>query len=164
MSILAVSHLYNAQKQARLLEREWANMEHILAVHCKYLFVGTVPPILKESSSNLLLAMGVSPTAFARARRPGSDIRINAPRKLGRVAPLTWLFKARYCDSNGRTGLEAGHVVEVMRKAATTQGKALNSHLISQNPRVETVLIGLMAILDAETSLITFDYFQMHLT
>lgn len=164
MSILAVAHLYNAQKQARLLNREWANMEHILAIHCKDLFVGTPPPSLKESSRNLLLAFGLSPTAFARARRPGSDIRFHTPKKLQHVAPLTWLFKARYCDSDGRTGLEPGHVVEVMRKAAISQGKALHNHLISQKLRIEEVLFGLSAILNAETSLITFDYFQMHIT
>lgn len=164
MSILAVAHLYNAQKQARLLDREWASMEHILAIHGKDLFVGTVPPTLEESSKNLLLAMGVSPTAFARARRPGSDVRTNASRQLGRVAPLTWLFKARYCDSDGRTGLEPGHVVEAMRKAATAQGKALNKHLIGQPLRIEKVLLALVAVLNVEGSLIAFDYFRMHMT
>lgn len=164
MSILAVAHLYNAQKQAKLLDREWANMEHILAIHCKDLFVGTLPPILKESSKNLLLAMGLSPTAFARNRRPGSNIRIKAPRYLKHVAPLTWLFKARYCDNDGRIGLEPGHVVEAMRKAVISQGKALNNHFMSQNLRIEKLLFGLLAVLNVETSLITFDYFQMHMT
>lgn len=164
MSILAAAHLYNAQKQARLLDREWTNMEHILAIHGKDLFVGTVPPILKESSKNLLLALGVSPTTFGRARRPGSAVRMKAPKRLKHVAPLTWLFKARYCDSDGRTSLEPGHVVEEIRKAAISQGKVLNNHLTSQNLRIEGVLFGLLTVLNVETSLITFDYFQMHMT
>ena len=74
ISILAIIYLYNIQKQARLLNREWANIEHILAIYYKDLFISALPPILKESSRNLLLAMGVPPRAFARARRPRSDI------------------------------------------------------------------------------------------
>ncbi|CEJ92114.1 hypothetical protein VHEMI07787 [[Torrubiella] hemipterigena] len=160
LSILAVAHLYNAQKQVGLLDSEWTNMEHILAIHSKDLFVGNLP-VLKESGKNLLLALGLSPSVYARGRRPGSDIRVKQPRKLQRVALLTWLFKARYCDNDERTGLEPGHVVEVMRKAAA--GKVLNNRLSSQELRIEEVLFGLFAVLNAETSLITFDYFEMHM-
>lgn len=155
-SILAVAHLYNAQKQAGLLDSEWTDMEHIMATHGTDLFVGSLP-VVKESGKNLLLALGLSPTAFARARRPGSDIPVRKPRQLQRVAPLTWLFKARYCDNDGRTGLEPGHVVDAMRKAATGHEKGLNNRLSSQEFRVEEVLCSLFAVLNAETWLFTFD-------
>lgn len=164
MSILAVAHLYNAQKQARLLDREWADMEHIMATHCKDLFFDGVPPNLKKSSSHLLLAMGAPPTALARARRPESDIRPRERKKLEPAAPLlTWLSKVRYCDGDGRTGLEPNHVAEAMRKAATSRGKALKIWT-GQKPPIEEVLLVLLAFLNVETPLITFDYFQMHRT
>jgi len=65
-TILATLHLYNAVKQAKILDKIWPDMEYLISLHTpEHLFLGSAPTQRKDFFKIYQLASGLVVMNFA---------------------------------------------------------------------------------------------------
>jgi hypothetical protein len=160
--IQVTSHLYNSLRQTNMLRCTWDSMERIMSMHkTENLFVGSLPATFNDCFKRCALACGFSVTNLARnARLGGLKISPTKQRKLDMLAPVSWSFKKRFCDLDGRTNLGPTDVMETLRKSrllnAGEQFKSLS------RVSMDGILCLLGLHIHMETLEITFSHFEMH--
>ena len=68
-SIWPTAHLYNALRQTSSISRTWPEMEELIDLHMDALFAGQLPLSAYEFFIRFALALGLSPSLFARNPR-----------------------------------------------------------------------------------------------
>ncbi len=68
-SIWPTAHLYNALQQTSSISRTWPEMEELIDLHMDALFAGQIPLSAYEFFIRFALALGLSPSLFARNPR-----------------------------------------------------------------------------------------------
>lgn len=68
-AIFAVSHLYNAMRQTKLLEATWPEMEELIERQILELFSGQLPETPKDFHHRFALRLGFSAQQFAKNKR-----------------------------------------------------------------------------------------------
>lgn len=161
--ILATAHLYNSLRQAGILHSRWRDMEHIVSMHrAENLYIGEPPKTFEACSKRFALAMGMSASNLARNRRShigessGSKIR-----KLEMLAPVSWSFKSRLCDSDRGTGLGPSEIMQVLSK--TFSRKGLADIKLDFTVDICRIVFGLSCAMQLEASELTFNHFEMHI-
>ncbi|KAE8354727.1 hypothetical protein BDV28DRAFT_130402 [Aspergillus coremiiformis] len=114
-AVMYIYHLYNAARQEKLLTSRWHDMEIIMGLQGD-VFVGDAPRTPDDYLKRFALSMGYSATAFARDRR---QVRESArgPRGLQELAPVTRMFKARFCEDSGQTDWTREDIEYVLSKS-----------------------------------------------
>lgn len=162
--ILATTHLYNCLRQNDLLSREWNRMERVLFMHkAEKLLVGDRPNTLEECTKHFALAVGVPVSQLARNRRKNRrEVYKRAkPRSLDKLAPVSWTFKARFCDGDLRTDLGPGEVREILRKTALKEEARMHDR--SGTSDMGEVPLDLAWAIHKESWELKFDHFEMHI-
>ncbi|CAJ2511030.1 Uu.00g066550.m01.CDS01 [Anthostomella pinea] len=172
-SILATAHLYNCLGLDSALNRQWTDMENVLSAQgINKMFVGDLPTSYQDCAKRHGLAIGMSAVNFARNPRKlrESLLRESVPkrphnkiRELERVTPVSWVFKARYCDNSGRVGFEPSDVATVLRNNTAGEDGTKGTKATGKTD-ICKLLVHLVGALHQEVLEATFDYFQMHMT
>jgi len=162
--IQVTSHLYNSLRQTDMLHRTWDSMERIMSMHgIENLFLGSLPATFNDCFKRCVLAAGISVTNLARdAHLQNFKTSPARQRKLDMLAPVSWSFKQRFCDSDCRTNLGPMDVMEILRK----------SHMLNVGGHFQPIsrvsLDGILCLLGLhihmETPEIIFNHFEMHIT
>jgi len=160
-SIQATAHLYNYLRQAGLLQQEWIDMEYVMAVHkSNEIFVGDRPCTATDCSKQVLLAYGVSASAFARNKRPTNRVA-GSPKKakvMRQRVPFAGIFRSRFCDNDRRTSFEPRDLEDVIQDVWARKGMTNNSKGMC------TSLAYMAVALHEEAEELCFDYLLLHKT
>lgn len=78
------------------------------------------------------------------------------------LAPVSWSFKKRFCDGDGRTDLGPNDVMDTLRKSHSLEAKRQFKSL--SRASVDEVLCLLGFHIHMETLEINFNHFEMHVT
>jgi len=161
--VLAAAHLYNSLRQSTLLTCDWDDMHLVLEMHGEdNLFVGKVPITFQDCAKHFTLAAGMPASAFARNKRqPESIFSRKNGRRLKKLAPVSRLFKGRYCDADGRTNLEPRDVIVALSQKATEEGDEI--YHLKHSVDVCTLIVNLGLAIEDETLQVTFNHFEMHM-
>ncbi|KAI9718489.1 MAG: hypothetical protein M1828_006672 [Chrysothrix sp. TS-e1954] len=113
--LMGLVHVYNAARQEGHLSIEWPDMEHVIDLYgASYLFVGEPPKSRKQYWKRLMLADGLSPSAFSPDSRfkpnytlqGGAFITTPRPGEAQRSfevrQPLLTAMRQRYSVRNGK--------------------------------------------------------------
>jgi hypothetical protein len=185
-SIMYSGHLYHAVRNEKFLNKQWRDMELVTFLQGpEHFFVGDEPRTAEEYLKKFCLSMGYSATAFARNRRKGSlEASKKGPKGLVELAPVSQLFKDRYCHGSGRVNLTLQDVEKILseseweEEAEGDDGIAntdKNTLVLSRNQAPKNrkwgphqylpatqLLESLRNALQGETLEFTFDYLLMH--
>jgi hypothetical protein len=163
-SIMAASHLYNSLRQGKVLRNTWDDMESIISMHgVENLFIGSLPTTFIDCFKRCVIACGLSASVFARnPRSRDSRITTGKQRKLDTLAPVSWTFKKRFCDFDGRTDLSPVNVLTSLHKSLLMDGVKFERSLSKAS--VDTILRLLCFQIHVETFEVTFNHFEMHIT
>jgi hypothetical protein len=162
--IQVTSHLYNSLRQTDMLHCTWDSMEHIMTMHgIDNLFLGSLPTTFNDCFKRCALTAGLSVTNLSRdARLQNFKTSPARQRKLDMLAPVSWSFKKRFCDSDCRTDLGPIDVMEILRNS-----RMLNAggHLQPISPVPSNGILCLLGLhIHMETLETTFNHFEMHIT
>ncbi|KAB8210969.1 hypothetical protein BDV34DRAFT_220144 [Aspergillus parasiticus] len=94
-------HLYNAVRQEKLLQGEWLDMDLIMGLEAG-VFVGGLPRTPEDYLKRLTLSIGYSASAYTKNKRRISP-QASARGRLQKLAPVSQMLRARYCDGSGQT-------------------------------------------------------------
>ncbi|KAM0710548.1 hypothetical protein Q7P35_002219 [Cladosporium inversicolor] len=163
-SIMAASHLYNSLRHRKVLRITWDIMESIISMHgVENLFIGSLPTTFIDCFKRCVIACGLSASVFARnPRSRDSRITTGKQRKLDTLAPLSWTFKKRFCDFDGRTDLSPVNVLTSLHKSLLMDGVKFERSLSKAS--VDNILRLLCFQIHVETFELTFNHFEMHIT
>jgi len=126
------------------------------------LLVGKVPITFQDCAKHFTLAAGMPASAFARNKRqPESIFSRKNGRRLKKLAPVSRLFKGRYCDADGRTNLEPRDVIVALSQKATEEGDEI--YHLKHSVDVCTLIVNLGLAIEDETLQVTFNHFEMHM-
>lgn len=123
-SIVYGAQLYNALKQEKMISSSWKDMDLALMLHdSKRIFIGDDPKGFDDYFRRFALAIGISPTVFAKDNaRSLSGGKIAAatsgPRGLDELAPISRIFRARYLEKHRRTDMSPEDVQSILEKYA----------------------------------------------
>lgn len=150
----------------------WPLMDRVIKIHSEErLFVGARPHTLKDCFKQAALLLGVSPTEFARNKRPSKLlISKKGPRGLKSTTPLGEIFHSGLA-SDGSAALTMHNIEELLNEQALDEillsnvggSKKLRrewdkSHRLTPIQLLES----LQTSLPAELPKLEFDYFHMH--
>ena len=163
-SIMATSHLYNSLRQGKVLRTMWDDMESIMSMHgAETLFIGSLPTTFIDCFKRCVIACGLSASIFAQnPRSRASKISTGKQRKLNTLASVSWTFKKRFCDFDGRTDLSPVDVLTSLQKSLLKNG--VESARSLSKVSVDNILRLLCFQIHAETFEVTFNHFEMHIT
>ena len=118
-SILYVGHLYNALRQARVIDLEWPDMDLFITIHsAKTLFVGDLPTTVEDCMKRYDLMMGMGVENFAknkRDRRAAKVIHSKAgPRDWQSDSPVIHTIKERYLTQRGSIAWSVQNIEAIM--------------------------------------------------
>jgi hypothetical protein len=174
-SILYVCHLYHACRQGGYLKESWPDMEMVMDIHTrKSLFAGRPPETVLDSLKCMTLMLGLAPENFARNARFSVGKRSKkGPRGLSSNSPVTNLFREQIIEHNNRDlTLTLESVEELFRDQRIVASSPTQSDdwtllyqqwAKSHKMTVQQLLATLADALNAEASVIRFDYFSLHL-
>jgi hypothetical protein len=160
-SIMAASHLYNSLRQRKVLRNTWDDMESIISMHgVENLFIGSLPTTFIDCFKRCVIACGLSASVFARnPRSRDSRITTGKQRKLDTLAPVSWTFKKRFCDFDGRTDLSPVNVLTSLHKSLLMDGVKFERSLSKAS--VDNILRLLCFQIHVETFEVTFNHFEV---
>ena len=125
--ILAVAHLYCAAKNERLLSDLWPDMEEIISLGSKDLFLGQLARNLKQYLSSYLTVRGCSMQMFAKGR-PNKEVTLsNREKRKLKSSKLMNLFEtllSRKDPSN--SDITIGYIETLLHRIA--RSKETQSH------------------------------------
>ena len=128
-SILYVGHLYNALRQAHIIDLGWPDMDIFIEIHsAKTLFIGNLPTTIEDCKKRYDLMMGVAVENFAKNkknRRSGKVYSKAGPRDWQADLPIVHTIQERYLTQRGSI---AGSVqnIEAILNEANQQGLPLH--------------------------------------
>lgn len=118
-SIMYSGHLYAAIHQFNRGVK-WDDMDLVLMLHRDGFFVGEQPKTIDDFLKRYALSMGISASEFARGKRPNQrnkpELSKRGPRTLKPRAPVSFMFRDRYCEQNGRKELSIKELRAILLK------------------------------------------------
>ncbi|KAK2868016.1 hypothetical protein FQN49_003244 [Arthroderma sp. PD_2] len=116
-SIMYTYHLYNAVQQEKILQRKWPDMDIIMGMQGD-VFVGDPPKSPEDYLKRFALSMGWSAAGFAKDRRSAAlPVSSRGPRCLEELAPVSQMFKGRFCEGSGQTDWTPEDIQRVISKS-----------------------------------------------
>lgn len=123
--ILAMSHLYNALRQLKMLDQEWPLMDQVIELHKRALFAGEIPRESKEISIRLQYRLGImenqrlhwkdnrkfelkEPTS-TQMLRSLLDAELSADKVLWQIEQQVELLNSKKLASSPSTSSRVGH-------------------------------------------------------
>ncbi len=168
-SILYVGHLYNALRQAQIIDLEWLDMDLFIAIHsAKTLFVGDLPTTVEDCKKRYDLMMGVAVENFARNKKnrgSGKVVHSKAgPRDWQTDSPIVHTIKERYLTQRGSIEWSVQNIEAILNEANQQslpqhlRNRWNTSHQLSHMQLLEIFRSALLA----EQKVLRYDYISMH--
>ncbi|KAI5306218.1 hypothetical protein KEM56_001808 [Ascosphaera pollenicola] len=117
--IMYCGHFYNAMNYKTSPKVRWDDMDVLMMLQ-KDFFVGDTPKTPEDFLKRFALSMGVSASFFAKNKRAnrGGKVTLSprGPRGLQLLAPVSMMFRDRYCEPNGRRDLSTADLKTILEK------------------------------------------------
>jgi hypothetical protein len=179
-AIISAAHLYNAARQIDLRRGseppKWPDMEYILATHsADRLFVGSFPKEPVDFFKRYQLAIGVSPTNFARNKRSDKYLEPKkiSSRRLHEKLPIHEIFEPRYltleqkCDFSDAT---FDPIIKELITGSSERGNQMDNIKPIADQWLKTRKLTTLQLLQViqiamkrEDMHLNYDYFSMHI-
>ncbi|KAK8170849.1 hypothetical protein BKA80DRAFT_338964 [Phyllosticta citrichinensis] len=190
--VLYTCHLYHAIRNEKLLQTPWEDMETLMELQAESTFGNRRPENRNECMRRFLLATGVSASTFAKDSRVRGIKRSKClTRGLAWQAPLTRIFRHRYCENSRRFDFTPEELEKIMEKTgnwaddgyeeigirdviigldsswptrsqARREAKGKSKGQAPQRVPMPVLLKRMCNALQGETKELTFDYLHMH--
>ena len=180
-SVLYAYHLYQALLQEELIQPNWHDMNLLMSWQNGVL-LGVRPSKFDGYLKRLALSLGVPSAKFDSTGRKPFRLPRNGPRgMLKELAPLSLMFKHRYCDADGRIDLTLQDLEKIVSRSVWKKsnpiedppGKKAEASSSSKpgkkpakssgaRPTAENLLESLRDDLMGEALELQFNYLLMH--